>query len=320
MNIEKFFDKTKKYLQIAKQILLAGKYKKSLLLFILLLLGVAIWNHFQYRKTCRGFVEISIRTKTVDYNAQKIIEVCAAQAKTGDYRELYAYYGIYRYVDQSFQDKMENNKYHWMLFYANQNSRDFDSQTQSFKKENGLYEEELKSFEEQMTQEEKIKSFHYIADNLATGKEGWVKRNDYHQSFEYLKKAADAGDVESQGALAEAYFLGQDRYNKFKIKKDYKQAYAWLYISTKHSTQKSYHNRLLHEALKIVSAEMDKEEIKEAQNISKLWLTNNRNFIQSHPPKIVEMTKSEITKVQNESEKFIQDYNLNQPTPTTNSD
>ncbi len=244
----------------------------------------------------------------------------------GDYKELYAYYLFYKYSDEALtkyrtksQDNIDpapNNIYHYMLFYANQNSRDFDPKTNSFKKEQGLYEQELKDFEEAMTQEEKAKAFGYIADNLAVGKEGWVKVNDYQKSFEYLKKAAEAGDVGMQSALGASYFLGKDWMNKFEIEKNFIKGYKWMYLATIHSNQLNHEYMLHQTSLNKMKKMMEKYQIAESKKLIKIWLNQNKDFIKNHPLKITPMTKEEVASEKDKTEKFIKDYGLDQPLPT----
>ncbi len=243
--------------------------------------------------------------------------------KDGDHRELYAYYKLYKYADDGLkrthkgEDKAPNNIYHYMLFYANQNSRIFDEKTQYFKNEQGLYEQELKDFEDQMNQEEKIKSFAYIADNLATGTEGWVKIHDYRKSFEYLKKAAEAGDAVSQHELGACYFLGRDRYIKFNFEKNHIKSFKWIFLSTKHSKQGSYNYEESNRALRIVKKEMTAAELREADSQIEKWLKENEGFIKKHPLEINKMSKGEVKSLKQEYQKFIKENNLNQ-TPSTN--
>ncbi len=268
--------------------------------------------------TCEGIVNNSIKTKSVDANATKIVEVCAKGARTGSHKELYSYFKIYDLVDRSFKDQMENNRYHWMLFYANENSRDFDPKTNSFKKEQGLYEQELKDFEDAMTQEEKIKAFAYIADNLAVGKEGWVKVNDYKKSFEYLKKAAEVGDIGMQSALGASYFLGNDWMNKFKIEKNFIEGYKWMYLATIHSEQFAHEYKIHQKSLNRMKIMMQKSEIIESKKLINAWLKENSNFIKNHPLKITTMTKEEIAKEREKTNKFIEEYELDKPLPKNN--
>ena len=240
--------------------------------------------------------------------------------KDGDRRDLYAYYRFYKFVDDlhlkyNKRDESQNvkNIYHWMLFYANQNSRDFDLKTQSFKSEQGLYEQELKDFEDKMTQEEKIKSFAYIADNLAMGKEGWVKVHDYKKSFEYLEKAAEAGDVKSQIYLGYSYFTGLDWIKRIRVEKDYIQCYKWLYLSTLHSKQKEYLRNETLEAISMMSKNINKKQIQQAKQMAKIWFKRNKKILESHPLEIIPMTKEEIKIEKEKTDKFIKENHLNQP-------
>jgi hypothetical protein len=290
---------------------------KSATLIIGALLILTLSGFFWEKKeeSCKSLVDMVIKKRYIGEAADKILAVCNQKVRTGDYEELYAYYRIYKAVDKSFQDKMPANKYHWMLFYANENSREFDSKTQEFKKPQGLYGQELKDFEEQMTQEEKIKSFAYIADNLAVGKEGWVLKNDYQKSFEYLKRAAEAGDYGSQINLGSSYFSGTDWMNKFIIEKNYIDAYKWIYLATLHSEQKSYpHNRTI-DGLKILAKNfnMTQNQIHQAKAQAKIWLDQNQEFIKNHPLKIIKMTDEEVKLGKEETNKFIKDYQLDKP-------
>lgn len=237
--------------------------------------------------------------------------------KDGDHRDLYAYYRFYKFVDElhlkyNKRDNSQNvkNIYYWMLFYANENSRDFDPKTNSFKKEQGLYEQELKDFEDAMTQEEKIKAFAYIADNLAVGKEGWVKVNDYKKSFEYLKKAAEVGDNFSQSELGTCYFYGADRFSKFSFEKDYNKAYKWTYLATKHSVTNSYDYKIVLKNLKSIELVMTKKQIAESKQEIGIWLKNNNNFVKNNPLKISKMTEDELKKAKKEAQEKIKKYSL----------
>ena len=239
--------------------------------------------------------------------------------RDGNHKELYAYYQLYKYADNALKiakkgkDEAPNNIYHYMLFYANQNSREFDFKTNSFKNELGFYEQELKDFESNMTQEEKIKAFSYIADNLATGKEGWVKVNDYKKSFEYLKMAAEAGDNKSQTYLGYSYFTGLDWIKKIEVEKNYIQCYKWLYLSTSHSEQQKYVRNETLDALKTMTKNMTPQQINQAKKQSKIWLDQNKEFIKNHPLKIIQMTKKEIELEKAKTEKFIKNYELDKP-------
>ena len=240
--------------------------------------------------------------------------------KDGDRRDLYAYYRFYKFVDDlhlkyNKRDESQNvkNIYHWMLFYANQNSRDFDLKTQSFKSEQGLYEQELKDFEDKMTQEEKIKSFSYIADNLAVGKEGWVKFHDYRKSFEYLKRAAEAGDNFSQSELGTCYFYGADRFSKFSFEKDYNKAHKWTYLATKHSTTNSYDYKIISKNLKAIELTMTKKQITESKKEVGIWLKNNDNFVKNNPLKIIKMTDGEMKNAKKEAQEIVKKYNMFPP-------
>lgn len=263
--------------------------------------------------------------KLANYTKDKCYEIILS---SGNYKELYAYYRFYKYADEINtkynkrnnvnKDLAPNDAYYWMLFYANQNSREFDPKTQIFKKEQGLYEQELKDFEDQMNQEEKIKSFSYVADNLATGKEGWVKIHDYKKSFEYLKKAAEAGDVKSQLYMGYSYFTGNDWMNKFKIKKDFIGCYKWLYTSTKHSQQKSFVYNDTKKAINTMLSNMTQTQIQQAKKEANIWLEQNKDFIKNHPLKIIPMTDKEIKQEREKTDKFIKDYKLNHPLPINN--
>lgn len=278
-------------------------------------------------ESCRSLVDGIIKKpwalatkEKADHTKDACYEIIV---RTGDYKELYAYYEFYKFVDDVLssttkKDMVSNNIYYWMLFYANQNSREFDSKTKEFKKEQGLYEQELKEFEEQMTQEEKIKSFFYVADNLATGKEGWVLKNDYQKSFEYLKRAAEVGDYSSQGALGVRYFLGTDRYNKFQIEKNYIEGYKWIFISTQHSKQDIYYYNTSSEAFKILKKKITQVQLKEAKQQANIWLEQNKEFIKNHPLELIKMTDEEIKSEREKTEKFIKDNQLDQPLPANN--
>ena len=307
--------------------------------FLLLCLSVTFafeanagWKFWEKKEICEKLVEpivnksirsliLSIKGKEdIDHKTKEMDRVkneCYQSIlKTGDYKELYAYYLFYKYADDALKvankgnDNAPNNIYHYMLFYANQNSRDFDQKTNSFKKEHGLYEKELKDFEDKMTQEEKIKSFSYIADNLATGTEGWVKKHDYRKSFEYLKRAAEAGDYSSQNALGIRYFLGSDRYNKFTFEKNYVEGYKWIYLSTIHSTQDDYYRKLSLKSFSILKKKMILYQIHDAEQQAKIWLGENKEFIKNHPLKIIIATQEEIKSEQEKTQKFIKDYGL----------
>lgn len=308
-----------------------------ILFFVLITFEAKAGWRFWKEEACQSMIDpiinrplvLTLLTKNgddMDYIKEKCYQLIL---KDGDYKELYAYYQFYKHVDEmnarynqknnKYKDQAPNNIYHYMLFYANQNSREFDHKTKSFKKEQGIYEQELKDFEDAMTQEEKIKAFSYIADNLATGKEGWVKVNDYKKSFEYLKKAAEAGDVISQTKLGECYFAGSDFMNKFKIQKDFIKSYKWTYISTIHSEQQSniYDYRV--KALEILKQKMMPQQTQQAQQQAKIWLDQNKDFIKSHPLKIIPMTKEEIASEKAKTEKFIKDYGLDKSVSTNNT-
>ncbi len=269
---------------------------------------------------------ISHKRKEMDHVQQ---ECYKSILKTGDYKELYAYYLIYKYFDEALTkyrkrdqeniDPAPNNIYHYMLFYANQNSRDFDPKTNSFKNEQGLYEQELKDFEGNMTQEEKIKAFGYIADNLATGKEGWVKTNDYRKSFEYLKMAAEAGDIKSQAYLGYSYFTGLDWMKRIQVEKDYIQCYKWLYLSTLHSSQQSYVKKETLEALKTMTKNITPQQLHQAQQQAKIWLDQNKDFIKNHQLKIISMTEEEVAAEKVKTDKFIKEYGLDKPLSNNNT-
>ncbi len=304
-----------------------NKSHKIILVFLVFLAVFVVFElKAKKQDSCESMVDDFVKQgieKMKDRNQWNIVKSFCYQSilKSGEYKELYAYYRFYKYADKINskynqvnninKDLAPNNIYHWMLFYANQNSRDFDEKTQSFKKEKGLYEQELKDFEDQMTQEEKIKSFSYIADNLAAGKEGWVKKNDYEKSFEYLKRAAEAGDVKSQIYLGYSYFTGLDWMKKIKVEKNYIDCYKWLYISTKHSEQKNYLINETYIALKDLSKVMSDLQIKEAKILGDIWLEQNKEFIKSYPLNIIQITDDEIKKEKEKTEKFIKDYKLN---------
>jgi hypothetical protein len=130
-----------------------------------------------------------------------------------------------------------------------------------------------------------------------------------------LKKAAEVGDYLSQGALGVRYFLGMDRYNKFKIEKNYIEGYRWIFISTQHSKQDTdYHNKSL-EAFKILKKKMTQTQTKEAKQKAQTWLVQNREFIKNHPLKIIPISEEEVQKEKAKTEKFTKDYKLNQPLP-----
>jgi TPR repeat protein len=282
------------------------------------------WKFWEKRGICEKLVEpiikkpliVTLLTKSgedMDCIKKKCYELIL---KDGDYKELYAYYQLYKYADKVLQearngkDETPNNIYHYMLFYANQNSREFNPKTNSFKKEQGLYEQELKDFEDAMTQEEKIKAFSYIADNLAFGKEGWVKVNDYEKSFEYLKKAAEAGDRFSQAELGACYFGGGDRFYKFEFPKSYVEAYAWTYLSTTHSEQKSSQYEMSKKMLKIISSAASKQEINESKQQIETWLKNNKIFINRYPLKIIKTSKREEENDKKKTQEIIKKYNM----------
>ncbi len=313
--------------------------------FLLLCLSVTFafeanagWKFWEKKGICEKLVEpivnksirsliLSIKGKEdIDHKTKEMDRVkneCYQSIlKTGDYKELYAYYLFYKYADDALKvankgnDNAPNNIYHYMLFYANQNSRDFDQKTNSFKKEHGLYEKELKDFEDKMTQEEKIKSFSYIADNLAVGKEGWVKFHDYRKSFEYLKRAAEAGDVGSQSALGASYFLGNDWMNKFRIEKNFIEGYKWMYLATMHSEQLTHEYEIHQKSLNKMIALMKRSEIDDSKNLAAIWLKENSEFIKNHPLKIIKTTKEEIATERDKTEKFIKEYELEKPLPS----
>ena len=266
------------------------------------------------KETCENMVDNMIESGLDGLKEENLNHVkhgCyAIILKTGDHKELYSYYRSYKYIDDLNKGKGANNIYHYMLLYANQNSRDFDQKTQSFKKEQGLYEKELKEFEDNMTQEEKAKAFSYIADNLATGKEGWVKIHDYYKSFEYLKRAAEAGDRFSQVELGTCYFFGADRFFKFNFSKSYIEAYKWTYISTKHSETNSYEHGIALKNLKKIRLGMINAQIIEAKQEANLWLKNNKEFINKNPLRVLQMSKEEIEKATQESKEIIKNYNM----------
>ncbi|MES2678087.1 MAG: hypothetical protein V4612_07255 [Pseudomonadota bacterium] len=262
-------------------------------------------------ESCKNLVDKGIGSKAfLKVNYKKIYDICAEKSKTGDYLEIYSRYTFYKYIDKSFQDKMEANKYHWMLFYANQNSREFDSKTKEFKKEQGLYEQELKDFEEQITQEEKIKSFSYIADNLATGNEGWVLKHDYQKSFEYLKRAAEVGDLFSQAELGACYFGGGDRFYKMEFPVNYVEAYKWTYLSILHSKQKNTAFESSKKMLDIISSKASKIEIMQAKKDANNWLKQNEKFIKSHPLEIVNITKEQAEIDKKQTQEIINKYEM----------
>lgn len=310
------------------------KNNKSATLVIGLLLVLTLANFSWWRRgeSCKILVDDFIaqgasgirNMKLSTYVKDKCYEIILS---TGDYKELYAYYNFYKYADEINakynkknnidKDLAPNDVYHWMLFYANQNSREFDQKTQTFKKEQGLYEQELKDFEEKMTQEEKIKSYSYIADNLAAGKEGWVLKNDYQKSFEYLKRAAEAGDVKSQDGLGASYLSGTDWMNKFQIEKNYIDGYKWIYLSTLHSVQRKY---LYDQKVKDLQTltqnfKMTQTQIHQAKQQAQIWLDQNKEFIKNHPLKIIPMTTQEIEAGKEATNKFIKDYGLDKPLP-----
>ncbi len=285
----------------------------------------ASWKFWgEKEESCEGMVDpiinkpltLTILTKSsedIDYIKKKCYQLIL---KDGNHKELYAYYKLYEYTDKALkqarkgQDETPNNIYHYMLFYANQNSREFDPKTNSFKKERGLYEQELKSFEDSATQEEKIKAFSYIADNLATGTEGWVKINDYKKSFEYLKKAAEAGDVKSQAYLGYSYFTGLDWMKKIQVEKNYIQCYKWLRLSTLHSEQQSYVRDETLDALKTMTMNMTPQQLQQARQQAQIWLDQNKEFIKNHPLKIIPIAREKITSEKAKTKKFIKDYEL----------
>ena len=303
-----------------------------ILFFVLITFEAKAGWRFWKEETCQSMIDpiinrplvLTLLTKNgddMDYIKEKCYQLIL---KDGDYKELYAYYQFYKHVDEmnarynqknnKYKDQAPNNIYHYMLFYANQNSRDFDHKTKSFKKEQGIYEQELKDFEDAMTQEEKIKAFSYIADNLATGKEGWVKVNDYKKSFEYLKKAAEAGDPRSQSKLAECYILGSDWMRKILLPKDNIAAYKWTYLSTLHSTQGSWeYNYIKGKRIKTLEHMTTSREIQKAKQEAQTWLDQNKEFIKNHPLKIIPMTEEEIRIEETKTEKFIKDYKLDKP-------
>jgi len=229
----------------------------------------------------------------------------------GSYRDLYAYYRMYKFVDVLNNDKGEDNIYHWMLFYANENSRIFNESTGAFEKSYGLYYRELKDFENNMTQEEKKKSFAYLADNIATGKEGWVKKHDYQKSFEYLKKAAEEGDVKLQIYLGYSFFTGRDWMNKLDVEKDYRKCYKWLYISTLHSSQQEYLRLETLTSLKNLQTKMSYKDILYSKELAKTWFKENDKFVMNNPLKIIKMTKKKINTEKKRTKDFIKQYNLN---------
>lgn len=308
-----------------------------ILFFVLIAFEAKAGWRFWKEETCQSMIDpiinrplaLTLLTKNgddMDYIKEKCYQLIL---KDGDYKELYAYYQFYKHVDEmnarynqknnKYKDQAPNNIYHYMLFYANQNSRDFDHKTKSFKKEQGIYEQELKDFEDAMTQEEKIKAFSYIADNLATGKEGWVKVNDYRKSFEYLKKAAEAGDAKSQTYLGYSYFTGLDWMKKIQTEKNYTKCYKWLYLATLHSSNQIYVHKETSDALETMKENMTLQQFQEAKQEAQTWLNQNKDFIKNHPLKIIPMTKEEIASEKAKTEKFIKDYGLDKSVSNNNT-
>jgi hypothetical protein len=275
-------------------------------------------------KTCEQMVDEFVKVDHRDIKTERANHVKDAcydiVLKTGNPKELYAYYRFYKHADDinakynqknnKDKDLAPNDVYHWMLFYANQNSRIFNDKTGNFENEYGLYEQELKDFEEAMSQEERIKSFSYIADNIATGEEGWVKTHDYNKSFEYLKKAAEAGDYSSQNALGIRLFIGSDRYNQFPIEKDYVQGYKWIYLSTLHSRQDSYYRDLSLKSFDILKKQVTQKQINQAKDLAGIWLRQNSAFLENHPLQIIPISEEEIRVEKEKTEKFIKERGL----------
>jgi len=298
-NIQDFFKVVKNKIPTKKNLVAV-----TLAITLCVITAYYFWHQ---QNTCRGMVETTIKQGVLGLRKESINHVKNACydliTKAGDYRELYAYYKLYKYVDDLNNDKGQNDIYYWMLFYANQNSREFSN-------ERGLYEQELKDLENHMTQEEKIKSFSYVADNIVTGNEGWVKKHDYQKSFEYLKKAAEAGDNISQRKLGECYFAGSDFMNKIEIPKNLVESYKWIYISTLYSEQKSYFYDYANRSLKVLEKSMNSEQIKKSTYFAEVWLKQNSEFVESHPLKIIGMTHEEVKLEQEKTKKFIKEYNL----------
>ena len=294
----------------------------GIIIILILLISLASlvkfdWVFDKKSDDCKVMVDRLIEYPRVglqEKNLSKIKDDCYAKIlKSGSYKDLYAYYRMYKFIDNLSNDKGADNIYHWMLFYANENSRIFNDLSGEFEKEHGLYEKELKQFEDNMTQEERMKSFAYIADNLATGKAGWVKKNNYKKSFEYLSRAAEEGDVKLQIYLGYSYFTGRGWMNKVKVDRDYSKCYKWLHLSTIHSKQKKYLRTETIESLNKISQSMSPKEIYNAKNMVDIWLEKNSKFVKNNPLVIIKMTEEEVEIEKKKTQHFIIKYNLNNP-------
>lgn len=261
--------------------------------------SLSLFSYFRNEETCRKLVDLNIRdgVSAIEKNVGHIKNVCTDSVnKTGDYRELYAYYKLYKYVGELNNVKDQRHRYHWLLYFANQNSE-------------GKYQKELKDLENEMTQGEKAEAFLHISFYLSTEENlNLIKKHDFEKSSEYLKRAAELGNWFAQAELGACYYDGKDRVYQIEFRKDYVEAYKWVFISMQHSEQRKYDYDIASKRLGMIKSKMSGDQIKEAKEASDKWLTENTDFVKSHPLKITPMTKEEIDIEKRKTKEMMEKY------------
>ena len=275
-------------------------YFKLLTYFsITIFASLFLFSCLRNEETCRRLVDLNIKdgVEAIERNVGHIKDVCTDSVnKTGDHQELYAYYKLYEYVGKINDIKDQKYRYHWLLYYANQNS-------------SGKYQKELEDLESQMTQGEKAEAFLRISFSLAAEQNlNLIKKHDFEKSSEYLKKAAEAGSSFAQSELGGCYYDGEDRFYQVKFPKDYVEAYKWSYISTQHSEQKKYDYDVTSKRLAMIKSKMSDDQIKEARKVADKWLAENVEFVKSHPLKITSMKKEEIDIEKRKTKEMMEKY------------
>ena len=96
-----------------------------------------------------------------------------------------------------------------------------------------------------------------------------VARDDPAMATKWYRKAADLGDAKAQSFMASGYFQGKG------VPQDYVLAYMWYSLSASHalSPDRTKPASVI-ELRDIVAAKMTKEQIAEAQNLTRNWASS----------------------------------------------
>lgn len=95
-----------------------------------------------------------------------------------------------------------------------------------------------------------------------------VARGDFVMATKWYRKAADLGDSDAQNFMGSSYFQGKG------VSQDYLLAYMWYNISSSHAGPDHTKSESVAKLRDMVAAKMSKEEISEAQNLTRNWASS----------------------------------------------